>query len=95
MLVRGAPLIGATAAYGMALALRDDPSDAALDGAYATLLATRPTASICAGRSTDAAAVRNLPPRASAPPRPIAAAAAICDEDVAIMPRDRRARCWR
>lgn len=44
MLVRGAPLIGATAAYGMALALRADPSDAALDGAYALLLASRPTA---------------------------------------------------
>ena len=27
MLVRGAPLIGATAAYGMALALRRDPDD--------------------------------------------------------------------
>jgi methylthioribose-1-phosphate isomerase len=44
MLVRGAPLIGATAAYGMALAMRADGSDAALDQAYQTLLATRPTA---------------------------------------------------
>jgi methylthioribose-1-phosphate isomerase len=44
MLVRGAPLIGATAAYGMALAMRADGSDAALDRAYQTLLATRPTA---------------------------------------------------
>ncbi len=34
MQVRGAPLIGATAAYGMALALRDDASDAALERAY-------------------------------------------------------------
>ena len=33
MLVRGAPLIGATAAYGMALAMRTDGSDAALDHA--------------------------------------------------------------
>ena len=32
MQVRGAPLIGATAAYGLCLALRDDPSDAALAG---------------------------------------------------------------
>ena len=32
MLVRGAPLIGATAAYGMALAMRTDPSDAGLQG---------------------------------------------------------------
>jgi len=44
MLVRGAPLIGATAAFGMALAMRADASDAALDQAYATLIATRPTA---------------------------------------------------
>jgi len=42
--VRGAPLIGATAAFGMALAMRADASDAALDQAYATLIATRPTA---------------------------------------------------
>ena len=44
MQVRGAPLIGATAAYGVALALADDPSDAGLAGAVATLSATRPTA---------------------------------------------------
>jgi methylthioribose-1-phosphate isomerase len=44
MLVRGAPLIGATAAYGVALAMRADGSDAALDRACATLMATRPTA---------------------------------------------------
>ncbi|WP_375775749.1 S-methyl-5-thioribose-1-phosphate isomerase [Bradyrhizobium sp. ma5] len=44
MLVRGAPLIGATAAYGMALAMRADASDAALDRAGKMLAATRPTA---------------------------------------------------
>jgi methylthioribose-1-phosphate isomerase len=44
MLVRGAPLIGATAAYGMALAMHADASDAALDHACKTLMATRPTA---------------------------------------------------
>src|SRR5580700_8488145 len=44
MLVRGAPLIGATAAYGVALAMRTDGSDAALDRAYDVLIATRPTA---------------------------------------------------
>src|SRR6266849_286304 len=43
MQVRGAPLIGATAAYGVALALRADASDEALERACATLLATRPT----------------------------------------------------
>ncbi|WP_376957664.1 S-methyl-5-thioribose-1-phosphate isomerase [Azospirillum sp. A26] len=44
MLVRGAPLIGAAAAYGVALALRTDASDHGLEQACATLLATRPTA---------------------------------------------------
>ena len=44
MQVRGAPLIGATAAYGVAMALASDPEDANLDAAYALLLATRPTA---------------------------------------------------
>ncbi len=44
MLVRGAPLIGATAAYGMALAVRDDRSDDGIDRAYELLIATRPTA---------------------------------------------------
>jgi methylthioribose-1-phosphate isomerase len=44
MLVRGAPLIGATAAYGVALAMRADGSDAALDSACKSLIATRPTA---------------------------------------------------
>jgi methylthioribose-1-phosphate isomerase len=44
MWVRGAPLIGATAAYGVAIAMRDDPSDMALRQAVALLSATRPTA---------------------------------------------------
>ena len=44
MWTRGAPLIGATAAYGIALGLRADASDAALERDYKTLLATRPTA---------------------------------------------------
>jgi methylthioribose-1-phosphate isomerase len=44
MLIRGAPLIGVTAAYGVALAMRHDASDAALDRACAILIATRPTA---------------------------------------------------
>lgn len=44
MIVRGAPLIGATAAYGVALAMRADPSDAHLAAALALLRATRPTA---------------------------------------------------
>jgi methylthioribose-1-phosphate isomerase len=44
MVVRGAPLIGATAAYGTALAVRSNPSDANLDEAAQILRATRPTA---------------------------------------------------
>jgi methylthioribose-1-phosphate isomerase len=44
MVVRGAPLIGVTAAFGVWLALRDDPSDAALGAALELLGATRPTA---------------------------------------------------
>lgn len=44
MRVRGAPLIGATAAYGLALAAHLDASDAGLRAAAAMLLATRPTA---------------------------------------------------
>jgi methylthioribose-1-phosphate isomerase len=44
MLVRGAPLIGVTAAYGVALAMRENASDAALANACSVLLAARPTA---------------------------------------------------
>lgn len=44
MVVRGAPLIGATAAYGLALALRTDASDTRLEEAIGVLQATRPTA---------------------------------------------------
>jgi len=44
MVVRGAPLIGATGAYGLAFSLRSDPSDEGLDRARDTLFATRPTA---------------------------------------------------
>lgn len=44
MQVRGSNLIGVTAAYGMALALRADASDSGLESAYSVLIATRPTA---------------------------------------------------
>lgn len=44
MQTRGAPLIGAVAAYGLALALRADASDRGLGRAYDALLAARPTA---------------------------------------------------
>jgi len=84
MQVRGAPLIGATAAYGVCLALRADASGDALDRACETLMATRPTA-VNLGWALDemAAAVRNLPQGARADAA-YARAAAIADEDVAI-----------
>src|SRR5258706_9090794 len=44
MQVRGAPLIGATAAYGIALTMQQRATDAALDSACHVLLSTRPTA---------------------------------------------------
>ncbi len=44
MWVRGAPLIGVTAAYGVAIAMRENASDAALDAAWSRLHETRPTA---------------------------------------------------
>jgi methylthioribose-1-phosphate isomerase len=44
MWVRGAPLIGVTAAYGVAIQMAEDPSDTALDAVWETLNKTRPTA---------------------------------------------------
>ncbi|TPI45466.1 S-methyl-5-thioribose-1-phosphate isomerase [Mesorhizobium sp. B2-9-1] len=44
MWVRGAPLIGVTAAYGVAIQMMDDPSDEAFDAVWETLHRTRPTA---------------------------------------------------
>jgi len=44
MQIRGAPLIGAVAAYGLALALREEPGTDAMERAAAQLAATRPTA---------------------------------------------------
>src|SRR5271170_6093041 len=62
MLIRGAPLIGATAAYGICLALRADASDESLERAYATLIATRPTAiNLKWALDEMVAAVRNRP----------------------------------
>jgi methylthioribose-1-phosphate isomerase len=84
MVIRGAPLIGATAAYGMALALREDASDEALERAYATLIATRPTAiNLKWALDEIMAAVRNRP-RAERTAAGYRRAAEICEEDVAI-----------
>ena len=82
MQVRGAPLIGATAAYGVALALRTDASDEALDRACATLAATRPTAiNLRWALDEIEKAVRNQP-RDRRVAAAFARAAEICDEDV-------------
>ena len=84
MQVRGAPLIGATAAYGLCLALRDDPSDGALANAYDKLLATRPTAVNLRWALDEMRRVlAPLPPQDRAAAA-YASAASICDEDVAI-----------
>jgi len=84
MRVRGAPLIGATAAYGLALAMREDASDENLAKAAKTLLATRPTAV-----NLRWALVRMKQVLSEVPPRErmqkaYSMAAEICDEDVAI-----------
>jgi len=84
MLIRGAPLIGATAAYGVCLALRADASDEALERACATLLATRPTAiNLKWALDEMVAAVRNRArdERVAAAYR---RAAEICQQDIAI-----------
>ena len=84
MQVRGAPLIGAAAAYGIALALREDASDSNLERACATLAATRPTAiNLKWALDEMAAAVRNRP-RNERVAAAYARAAEICEEDVAI-----------
>jgi methylthioribose-1-phosphate isomerase len=84
MQVRGAPLIGAAAAYGVCLALRVDASDGALEKACSVLAATRPTAiNLRWALEEMRRALRPL----AASERLSAAyrrAAAICDEDVAI-----------
>jgi methylthioribose-1-phosphate isomerase len=82
MQTRGAPVIGAVAAYGLCLASRVDASDVALDEAYGRLLATRPTAvNLKWGLDEIVAAVRNRPhgERVAAA---YARAAALCEEDI-------------
>jgi methylthioribose-1-phosphate isomerase len=87
MIVRGAPLIGATASYGLALGLREDPSDAGLARAYGLLLRSRPTAVNLRYALDDVSAVVS----GLAPPSRAAAAwrraGEICDEDVELCRR--------
>jgi methylthioribose-1-phosphate isomerase len=84
MQVRGAPLIGAAAAYGMALALKDDASDAGLEAASQMLMATRPTAVNLRWAIEE---LHRYATELAPPDRAEAAycrAAEICDEDVEI-----------
>ena len=84
MQTRGAPLIGAVAAYGMCLALQDDTSDEALELAYRRLVGTRPTAvNLKWALDEIMAAVRNRP-RGERMAAAYARAAEICEEDIAI-----------
>lgn len=82
MQVRGAPLIGATAAYGVCLGLREDASDAALEAADARLRRTRPTAiNLMWALDEMLATVRNLP-REARLQAAYQRAAMLCDADV-------------
>jgi methylthioribose-1-phosphate isomerase len=82
MQVRGAPLIGATAAYGLALALAADPSDAAMAAAIEHLAKQRPTAiNLAWALEQVRQAVAPLPPAERARAA-YSAAATIADNDV-------------
>jgi methylthioribose-1-phosphate isomerase len=82
MVVRGAPLIGATAAYGIALALRSDSPEISLDEAVRTLLATRPTAhNLAWALQRMRGALLQLPPAARAEAA-YREAALLCETDV-------------
>ena len=82
MQVRGAPLIGATAAYGVCLALREDASDEAMDAAIDHLADQRPTAfNLRWALDEMRKAVRNLP-REERVKAAYERAARLCDDDV-------------
>ena len=83
MQVRGAPLIGATAAYGVCLALVEDGAEAALDEACATLAATRPTAVNLGWALAEMRAALKGTRRNDRVGAAYEKAAAICEDDVA------------
>jgi methylthioribose-1-phosphate isomerase len=83
MQVRGAPLIGVTAAYGLCLALRADPSDSALLSAGKTLIAARPTAVNLAWAVQTMTDLLTPLPASTRVEAAYAKAAQIADEDVA------------
>ena len=90
MVVRGAPLIGATAAFGLALALRRGAGDAVLEASYRTLAATRPTAVNLRHALDDVSAVV-----APLPPSERAAAAWAERRLITWPPRESAGWCWR
>jgi len=83
MRVRGAPLIGVAAAFGMALAMRHDPSDAGLERTYRILDATRPTAVNLRWALDRVAAVLRPVPAADREARAYQVAEQLADADVA------------
>ena len=84
MTVRGAPLIGAAGAYGVALAMREDASDRALDRACVLIGEARPTA-VNLRWAVERMHARLAPlPRSQRADAAYAEAAAIADEDVAV-----------
>ncbi len=87
MLVRGAPLIGATAAWSLYLAAREssDQASRAVDAAARELADTRPTAvNLRWAIERVLAAVRKAPPGADVAAVIESEARAICDEDIGI-----------
>ena len=84
MLVRGAPLIGVTAAYGVALAMRQNSSDAALAGACELLEKTRPTAINLKWALDEMVHVLKPLPESARAAAAYARATEIAEEDVAI-----------
>ncbi len=82
MWVRGAPLIGATAAYGVAVQMAADASDAALSETWEVLHETRPTAINLRWALDEMDRVLRPLPVAERAAAAYARAAAICDEDV-------------
>jgi methylthioribose-1-phosphate isomerase len=84
MQTRGAPLIGAVAAYGLAMALRDDASDENLERTYTALHATRPTAINLKWALDEIMAVVRNRPREERVAAAFKRAAEICDEDAAM-----------
>jgi methylthioribose-1-phosphate isomerase len=82
MQVRGAPLIGGTAAYGLALAMRQDASDASLERSIAFLAEQRPTAINLRWALEEMRKTIAPLPKAKRVAAAYAKAAAICDDDV-------------